>query len=134
MISDQELDAILTEEGFEAYPYQDHLGVWTIGHGLTFLTKQESRAVIQMFRLPQIERNLLDSIPWLVTQPPEVIKVCVHMTYQLGLRGFTQFKKFLAALQARDYATAADEMLDSQWATQTPARAKRLSDRVRAIS
>lgn len=134
MISDQELDAILEEEGFEAYPYQDHLGVWTVGHGLTFLTKQESKAVIQMFRLPQIERNLLDTFPWLIKAHPEIIKICVHMTYQLGLRGFSAFKKFIAAIQAEDYQTAADEMLDSTWAKQTPNRANRLADRVRALS
>jgi len=82
----------------------------------------------------KIERSLMDAHPWIVTQPPEVIKICVHMVYQLGLRGFSQFRKYIAALQAKDYATAAAEMLDSQWATQTPARANRLADRIRAIS
>ena len=45
----------------------------------------------------------------------------------LGLRGLLGFKKTLAHVAAGEYKLAALEMLDSAWAEQTPARAKRMS-------
>jgi len=32
------LERILEHEGFSEKPYLDTVGVWTIGHGLTFIT------------------------------------------------------------------------------------------------
>ena len=39
----------------------------------------------------------------------------------------------IKALEAKDYKRAGDEMLDSKWAKQTPARANRLSKAMKAI-
>jgi hypothetical protein len=44
------------------------------------------------------------------------------------------FKKFLAAIQAGEYSTAADEMANSRWHIQVPARSDRLIARMRAVS
>ena len=55
--------------------------------------------------------------------------VCVSMCYQLGtLADWPQFK---AALAAGEYDMAADAMLDSKWAIQTPARALRQATMMR---
>jgi len=37
------------------------------------------------------------------------------------------------ALRSHDYDEAANQMLDSLWARQTPERAKRMADKMRAI-
>ena len=42
-----------------------------------------------------------------------------------------KFKKFLGALESKDYKTASEEMMDSRWATQVGPRAVRLRDRVK---
>lgn len=55
-----------------------------------------------------------------------------EMAFQLGLGGVRGFKKMLAAFFAHDYARAATEMLDSNWARQTPARAAMLAGLMRA--
>jgi lysozyme len=47
----------------------------------------------------------------------------VDMVFQLGGPGFRKFKATIAALNARDFLRAADEMADSLWARQTPNRA-----------
>lgn len=133
MICDKELDNILDDEGFKSHPYQCSEGVWTIGHGLTFLTKQESRAVVQMFRLPAIQRVLFDKHPWMAESHPEVQRVLINMAYQMGINGLCGFSATLSLLQGKDYAKAADEMLNSRWAKQTPSRAQRLADRIRAL-
>ena len=57
--------------------------------------------------------------------------VLLNMCFQLGLTRFRTFKKMLAALRADDFKTAAEEMLDSKAAKQTPERYKRFSDVMR---
>lgn len=57
--------------------------------------------------------------------------VLEEMTFQLGVRGVRGFKRMLSAFYARDYAKAADEMLDSAWARQTPNRARELANLMR---
>ncbi len=53
--------------------------------------------------------------------------VLVEMQYQLGFSGLSRFVLMWAALDNKDYETAADEMLDSRWAKQTPERAEELA-------
>lgn len=133
MLCQKELDNIIDEEGFESRPYQCTAGVWTIGHGLTYLTENESRYILEYFRLPAVEKALKHRQRWLEAAHPEVQRVLINMAYQLGIEGVSRFHKMIDALVNHDYPRAADEMLDSKWAKQTPARAKRLSDRIRAL-
>jgi len=46
----------------------------------------------------------------------------VLMVFQLGLTKTRGFKRFLAALSSKNYATAILEVKDSQWYRQTPNR------------
>jgi len=52
------------------------------------------------------------------------------MAFNLGITRLLNFKKFLGALELKHYKTAAEEMMDSRWATQVGPRATRLRDRV----
>ena len=56
------------------------------------------------------------------------------MCYQLGLKGFSKFKKTIYLLETEQYDEASVEMLDSLWAKQTPNRAKELSEVVASVS
>ena len=69
---------------------------------------------------------------WLDTVPPAVQGVLVEMSYQMGLSGVSKFKKALHAMQMSQWKVAADELLDSRWAKQTPNRAQELSDIIRS--
>lgn len=53
-------------------------------------------------------------------------RVLVNMAFNLGRLGLSKFKKMNAAIHREDWDAAAEEMLDSRWATQVGARAKRL--------
>ena len=55
------------------------------------------------------------------------------MCYQMGVSGFSQFKKTIYLLETEQYEDASVEMLNSLWAKQTPNRAKELSEQVRAL-
>ena len=63
--------------------------------------------------------------------PEEVQDVVIECCYQLGVSGFSNFKKTLRYLEQHELEKAAVEMLDSKWAKQTPNRAKKLSDIVK---
>jgi lysozyme len=54
--------------------------------------------------------------------------IIISMCYQLGFDGFCEFKKTIKFMAEGKYKEASIEMLDSLWAKQTPARAKRHSD------
>lgn len=58
--------------------------------------------------------------------------VLTEMVFQLGLNGVRKFAKMLDAIAQQDLDGAADEMLASKWAKQTPERAQRLADLMRS--
>ena len=53
------------------------------------------------------------------------------MGYQLGISGLLSFKNTLKLIQESRYREAADNMLLSKWAKQTPNRVKLLASIVR---
>ena len=53
------------------------------------------------------------------------------MAFQMGIAGLMGFRNTLATIERGDYQRAGDEMLMSKWATQTPNRAKRLSEQMK---
>ena len=128
-----ELEQILLDEGFSSEPYLDHLFNWTIGHGLTNITERESTAVVGM-RLEDLEEQIKGHLHWFPALPEEIRNVLLNMAYQLGVAGLMGFSKTLAYINKGKFVDASEEMLDSKWARQTPNRAKRLSDRLRAVS
>ena len=62
--------------------------------------------------------------------PNEAQLVIANMCFQLGRPRLSKFKKFIAAVNDRDWVKAADEMEDSRWYKQTTARAERLIARI----
>ena len=123
------LERVLLHEGFRTKPYMDTLGVSTFGHGLTYITYEESKNIVRD-RMRYIW-NKLSNDNWVAILPEPIQGVLIEMAFQLGMTGLSKFKKMWTALEKHDYPTAADEMLDSKWAKQTPGRATLLSDIVR---
>jgi len=54
--------------------------------------------------------------------------VLSNMTFQLGKKGMSEFSKTIDFVDAGDFKAAAVEMLDSDWAKQTPNRANKMAD------
>ncbi len=50
----------------------------------------------------------------------------INMIFNLGAPRFKKFKKFIAAVDARDWETAADELVDSKWFTTHGNRVNRI--------
>jgi len=121
------LKFILEEEGFRSKPYLDSLGISTIGHGLTYITKSESEYIVQN-RIYEIIKKLEDDYSWFKGLSENRKTIIISMVYQLGLNGFRKFKNMIKAIENNDFSTAKKEGLDSLWAKQTPSRAIKQMD------
>ena len=130
------LKKIKEHEGFRSRVYKCTEGYDTIGYGFAIkdLELDEDIAEENLLRkLEKLIKRIRDKFDWLDTVPHEVQGVLVNMSYQMGVTGVSKFKKALHAMQMFQWKIAADELLDSRWAKQTPNRAKELSDIIRNL-
>ena len=128
------LESIKHHEGFVEHVYDDSLGIPTIGYGFAIkdlILDEDIAEDILMRKLERLKRNANSRFKWLEDMPVVVQEVILNMCYQLGVTGVSKFRKAISALQEGDWDEAADEMLDSLWARQTPNRATELSNIVR---
>jgi len=68
------------------------------------------------------------------SQPFDMKLVLVDMCFNLGNSGLRTFKKFLDAVEKKDYNRASDEMIDSRWYSQVGNRSKKLVKMVRGLA
>lgn len=126
------------DEGVKPQAYQDHLGYWTIGVGRLIDPRKPGsglrgheidyllRADIDD-RIEQLTRRL----PWFQDLDDARKGVLLNMSFQLGVDGLLGFKNTLGMIEAGKYQAAAEGMLNSLWAKQTPARAKRMAEQMK---
>ena len=126
------IEDVKQEEGFKGTVYKCTEGFDTIGYGTRLpLTEKEAELLLE-HRL-NIMRSSLSSYLYNLDIDRKAWDILYNMGYQMGVSGVLKFKNMIKALQDKDYNKAGDEMLDSLWAKQTPARAKRLSKAMKAI-
>lgn len=135
MISEAQLTArLIADENEVLHAYPDHLGFLTIGIGRLIdkrkggcITQEESRYLLRN----DIKRKTAECetrFEWWDSLDDVRQGVILCMAFQLGTGGVAGFGEMVKAIKVRDYARAADEMLDSDWHNkQTPARAKRMA-------
>lgn len=121
-------------EGKRPYPYVDTVGKLTIGvgHNLTDrgLTEQQIDFIYEDdVRVAMMDLDLV--LPsWRALDEVRQMAL-VDMSFQLGRERLSQFVMTLGLIQSGDYEGAADAMLDSLWASQTPIRVNRLAQMMR---
>jgi len=121
------IDTLKRQEGFREKPYQCTSGVLTIGYGFTSLSANESEVVLRM-KVAKLRNTLSSSI---YNLSPVRRDVLVNMAYNLGTDGLFKFRRMWQAIYSKDFATAANEMLDSKWADQVGDRAVSLAEKMR---
>ena len=135
-MNDNLIDSIKKNEGYVGVVYKDSLGIDTIGYGFAIKHLELDEDICHEILIRKI-KDLEDSInlkfSWFNYMPPQIKDVIMEMCYQLGVGGFSKFRKTLAYLQDKQWNKASEEMLDSLWAKQTPNRAKALSDIVKGV-
>jgi lysozyme len=112
--------------GPELFPYQDSVGVLTIGYGRNLDDKGISRAEAGLMLVNDMEAAIKDAktLPYWHDLDPVRQLVLADMSFNLGLPKLLRFKKMHAAIELTDYKLAAHEMKDSKWYRQTERRAK----------
>lgn len=125
------------EEGEVLHEYKDHLGYSTIGIGRLIderkgggITSDEA-AYLLGNDVDKVISQLNKRLPWWTKLDEARRGVLVNMAFQMGIDGLLGFKNTLAMIERGDYAAAAKGMLNSLWARQTPARAKRMAEQMR---
>ena len=125
------LDDIKKHEGFRARVYQCTEGYDTIGYGFAIKDldiEEDIGEMILIRKLEKLQKRIASTFGWFFNSPEEVKDVVTNMCYQLGVSGFSRFKKTIYLLETEQYQEASIEVLDSLWAKQTPNRAKELSE------
>lgn len=129
------------EEGRVASAYQDHLGYWTIGIGRLIDKRKGGRLTdpeIDMLLANDVARFAVEMATWpawkRVKDDPVRASALLSMCFQMGSAGLAKFTGSLPMIAAGMWSAAADALLQSAWAKQTPARAKRVTDMIRTGS
>ncbi|MFU9137921.1 lysozyme [Erwinia tasmaniensis] len=135
------------EEGYKEKPYIDTEGYPSVASGIVIGPKNAPLAHYQ-FTVPHsvgdvwMQKLLDDKISDMNARPslavalrqcdPARADVLYCMAYQMGVDGLSAFKNTLVLISNGNFEAAADGMLASLWARQTPARAKRLAQVMRS--
>jgi len=130
------VDTIKRHEGLRLKPYLCTAGRLTIGYGRNLETNGISGDEAEYLLKNDIERatwTCYERIPFFSDAPLQVQDVLVNMCFQLGINGLLAFKKTLKLLEEKKYSEASKEMLNSNWAKQTPNRAKELYEIIRNV-
>ena len=130
------IDKIKKHEGYVGVVYKDSLGIDTIGYGFAIKDLELDRDIcdeILVRKLKDLKSKVENKFDWFKYMPPEIKDVVLEMCYQMGVYGFSCFKKTIAYLQNKQWKEASVEMLDSRWAQQTPNRARTLSNIVKEV-
>lgn len=124
------------DEGRVRWVYKDSRGLDTIGIGI--LVDQKGGGGLRdneidfIFnnRVAEVMAELSKQIPW-TNRLDDVRKgALLNMCFQLGVAGLKGFPKMLSSMQFNNFNGAYLEALDSDWARQTPARAKRIAQQI----
>lgn len=135
------VDLIKKEEGFRARAYYCTAGLPTIGYGRVvggkgdplpmITTTAAAESAFVEAKAKEIQNKLIGIYPQAWNSCNEARQaVLISMVYQLGFFGFSKFRRMIAAVGEANWREASRQALDSQWAKQTPNRAKRHAEQL----
>lgn len=124
------------DEGEKLFAYKDSLGYLTIGVGRLIDKRKgggispEESAYLLSNDIDKKDIDLRSRLPWFHSLNEARQGALLNMAFQLGVDGLMGFHQTLAAMRDEHYADAANHMLQSLWAKQTPERAKRIARQI----
>lgn len=127
-------EQLTLHEGRRKRIYRDSVGKVTggVGRNLTDVGFSDDEIDL-MFRndIARAVANLDRYHPWWVRLDPIRRKVLIDMMFNLGPGKFDDFTRTLGEISQGRYVAAAKRMLESKWASQVGARARRLAKMMR---
>jgi lysozyme len=123
------IEQLKRHEGVRKKLYRDTLGFNTIGCGRNLDTNGISDDEVDYLLANDIKNVNADLDKYLSwwRNLDDVRQRCLEdMAFNLGVHGLLGFKNMLLAMQDKNWEVAANEMMDSKWASQVGGRATRL--------
>jgi len=146
MNTDELREELKEDEGCKYEIYLDHLGLPTfgIGHLVTEWDEEYEKPVGTPVSEERVNNCFKVDVEGTISEckklfnnfddlPEEVQKICANMMFNMGRPRLSGFKKFIAALENKDWQECAVQMEDSRWHKQVTNRANRLISRMRAV-
>lgn len=131
MNRDKLKELLIKHEAMRLFPYKDSVGKLTIGIGRNLedvgITEAEAFFLLDN-DIAKAVSHCRSAYPWFNELDDSRQNVICSMVFNLGMRGFANFKKLIAAMEKKDYAEAANQMKSSLWASQVGKRATELAE------
>ena len=117
-------DLIIRHEGLRLMPYKDTVGKLTIGVGrnLDDMGISPDEAMLMLDNDIARAYDYLEKYPWFTGLAEGRKAACINLMFNLGQTRFAGFKKFIAAMAAKNYVLAGDELKSSKWHGQVKIR------------
>ena len=125
---------LIESEGLKLKPYKCTSGKLTIGIGRNLEDKGITRKeAVELCNNDLIEvRNSLFRFAWYRHLDEVRQEAIIRMAFNMGVSDLLEFKKMIAALELKDWETAAYEALDSRWSTQVGDRSIEIAEIIRS--
>ena len=124
------LPILRRDEGWALLPYRDTMGHWTIGCGHNLDVPLTNAAVRQILRDDfDAVRSQLERFRWFTNLDTVRQGVMINMGF-MGVGKLLGFRRMIDACHREDWAEAARQLLDSEYARQVGARATRLAQQL----
>ena len=127
-------DTLKRHEGVRTMPYKCTADCLTTGVGHNLDTMPLSMRAIEVILEDDIEIALKDlrrNLMFFDDLPEQVKEVLVNMSFNLGISRLMHFRKMLSAISSELWEEAAEQALDSKWASQVGSRATELAEVLR---
>jgi len=127
-------DQLRRDEGLQLFPYLDTVGKTTIGIGRNLTDKGITAEEAEMLLGNDVEaiQNALGAkLPWFRGLSDARQGALINVGFNVGVVGLLGFTKTLDFMSQSNWDAAADEILNSKWASQVGDRAKRISNQIR---
>ena len=129
---DKMIDELVDHEGLELHPYEDSLGILTIGVGRNLEERgiSEDEAFYLLGNdIEVIWDELISKHPIVEDLDDQRQMILLNMAFNMGVPRLGKFKKMWAAIESGDMEEASKQALDSRWADQVGRRAEELAER-----
>lgn len=119
-------------EGKRNLPYQDSLGVWTVGYGHNMNVPLSDRAIELILEddIHEAVYQLDNAWPEWRDYPEAIQDIVVELCFNMGIGSLVQFENMRNAMNNGDWEEASSQLLDSRYADQVGQRAETLAERM----
>ena len=129
--------SLIKHEGYRRNIYTDSTGNETegIGYNITERGNIAPDGMSKELAISECDKinsenyaQMCKDYDWFSKMNEDRQVVLLDMAYELGIKGIENFTRMIKELSNSCYILASQEMMDSEWAKQVPARAKELSE------